>query len=70
VTDRTCDNCAHPDDELVLVRCVYVTPETWDTPSSIVVVEPPEVTPPVVEELPPVVEPPGAKRGSCDSRAK
>jgi hypothetical protein len=42
VTDRTCDNCAHPDDELVLVRRVYVTPETWDTPSSIVVVEPPE----------------------------
>ena len=29
-----CENCAREDDELVLVRRVYVTPESWDTPGS------------------------------------
>lgn len=30
--ERACENCATPDDELVLVHRVYVTPETWDAP--------------------------------------
>ena len=34
MTDRTCQNCARPDDELVLVRRVYVTPERWDSPEA------------------------------------
>jgi len=34
VTDRVCENCAMPDDELVLVRRVYVTPERWDVPET------------------------------------
>src|SRR5262249_36157360 len=34
VTERACENCAFPDEELVLVRRIYVTPETWDTPAS------------------------------------
>ena len=34
VTPRVCENCAYPDEELVLVRRVYVTPETWDTPGT------------------------------------
>jgi hypothetical protein len=40
---RACENCAHEDDELVLVRRVYVTPERWDAPASYEVVEPPEL---------------------------
>ena len=32
--DRVCENCAREDDELVLVRRVYVTPDSWDTPGS------------------------------------
>jgi hypothetical protein len=32
VTERVCENCAMPDEELVLVRRVYVTPESWDRP--------------------------------------
>lgn len=32
-----------PDDELLLVRRVYVTPETWDTPGSERVVDTPEL---------------------------
>jgi hypothetical protein len=28
--ERACENCANPDDELVPVRRVYLTPETWD----------------------------------------
>jgi hypothetical protein len=32
MTERVCENCAMPDEELVLVRRVYVTPETWDNP--------------------------------------
>lgn len=32
--ERACENCAFPDDELVAVHRVYVTPETWDSPGS------------------------------------
>jgi hypothetical protein len=39
MTERTCENCGFPDEELVLVRRVYVTPETWDQPGSEKVVE-------------------------------
>ncbi len=41
--ERACENCATPDDELVLVRRVYVTPERWDTPGSEQVVDMPEL---------------------------
>jgi hypothetical protein len=34
MTDRVCENCAMPDEELVLVRRVYVTPERWDSPEA------------------------------------
>ena len=34
-----CENCAFPDEELVLVRRVYVTPETWDRQASAEVVD-------------------------------
>lgn len=37
--DRVCENCAFPDEELALVRRVYVTPETWDQPASAQVVD-------------------------------
>jgi hypothetical protein len=37
--DRVCENCAGEDDELVLVRRVYVVPEAWDTPGSRTTVE-------------------------------
>ncbi len=30
-----CENCAGDDDDLVAVRRVYVTPESWDTPASV-----------------------------------
>ena len=43
VTERACENCAFPDEELVLVRRVYVTPETWDRPASQQVVDEPEL---------------------------
>ena len=39
MTERACENCAFPDEELALVRRVYVTPETWDTPASQQVVD-------------------------------
>lgn len=32
--DRACENCAVADDELVRIRRVYITPETWDAPGS------------------------------------
>jgi hypothetical protein len=32
--ERSCENCGNPDDELVPVRRMYVTPESWDTPGS------------------------------------
>jgi hypothetical protein len=34
VTERVCENCARPDEELVLVRRVYVTPQRWDHPEA------------------------------------
>jgi hypothetical protein len=37
--ERVCENCAFPDEELALVRRMYVTPETWDQPASTQVVE-------------------------------
>ena len=43
MTERACENCAVVDDELVLVRRVYVTPEEWDRPASYRVVDPPEL---------------------------
>lgn len=39
MTQRVCENCAFPDEELALVRRVYVTPERWDAPGSREVVE-------------------------------
>ena len=30
MSERACENCGFVDDELVLVRRVYVVPETWD----------------------------------------
>ena len=41
--DRVCENCAGEDDELVLVRRLYVVPESWDTPGSVTRVEEPEL---------------------------
>lgn len=38
MAERACENCGFEDDELVLVRRVYVVPETWDQPSSETVV--------------------------------
>jgi hypothetical protein len=32
--ERVCENCAREDDDLVTVRRVYVTPDTWETPGS------------------------------------
>ena len=32
MAERVCENCGFPDDELILVRRVYVVPETWDQP--------------------------------------
>jgi hypothetical protein len=43
VTERVCENCAIEDDELVLVRRVYVVPESWDDPGSRIVVQEPEL---------------------------
>jgi hypothetical protein len=43
MTERACENCGIPDDELVLVRRVYVVPPSWDNPGSHTVVEPPEL---------------------------
>jgi hypothetical protein len=43
VTERACDNCGIEDDELVLVRRVYVVPASWDTPGSETVLEDPEL---------------------------
>jgi hypothetical protein len=43
MTERVCENCALPDDELLLVRRVYVVPETWDSPGSETVVPEPEL---------------------------
>jgi hypothetical protein len=43
VTDRVCENCAMPDEELVMVRRVYVVPPSWDTPGSQTVIAEPEL---------------------------
>ena len=43
MTERACENCGIPDDELLLVRRIYLVPETWDTPASKTVVEDPEL---------------------------
>jgi hypothetical protein len=43
MTERACENCGFVDDELVLVRRVYVVPESWDRPASETVVEEPEL---------------------------
>jgi hypothetical protein len=37
--ERVCENCAREDDDLVLVRRLYVVPESWDTPGSTTRVE-------------------------------
>ncbi len=38
MSERACENCGFEDDELVLVRRVYVVPETWDQAASETVV--------------------------------
>lgn len=43
MTGRVCESCGRDDDELLLVRRVYVVPEEWDRPASHRVVEPPEL---------------------------
>jgi hypothetical protein len=43
VSERACENCGVEDDELVLVRRVYVVPASWDTPGSETVLEEPEL---------------------------
>jgi hypothetical protein len=43
MTDRVCENCAMADEELVLVRRVYVVPAAWDSPGSETVVPEPEL---------------------------
>jgi hypothetical protein len=41
--DGVCENCAASEDELTLVRRVYVVPESWDTPGSSTTLEDPEL---------------------------
>ena len=43
VTERVCENCGFVDEELVLVRRVYVVPESWDQAASQTVVPEPEL---------------------------
>lgn len=43
MTLRVCENCGIEDDELLLVRRVYVTPERWDQPGGVDVVPEPEL---------------------------
>jgi hypothetical protein len=43
MTERACENCGFEDDDLLLVRRVYVVPETWDQPGSQTVVPEPEL---------------------------
>jgi len=40
--ETVCENCGHPDVELVLVRRVYLVPPAWDTPGREIVVAQPE----------------------------
>ena len=37
--ERVCENCAYPDEDLALVRRVYVTPETWEAPGAVQVLD-------------------------------
>jgi hypothetical protein len=34
IGERVCESCGREDDDLVAVRRIYVTPESWDTPGS------------------------------------
>ncbi|HEX5614532.1 MAG TPA: hypothetical protein VFZ83_05210 [Acidimicrobiia bacterium] len=43
MTERVCENCGFDDEDLVLVRRVYVVPESWDQPPKREVVDPPEL---------------------------
>jgi hypothetical protein len=43
MSDRACENCGFPDEELVLVRRIYVVPEDWDAPPGKTVVPEPEL---------------------------
>jgi hypothetical protein len=43
VTERVCENCGMGDDELALVRRVYLVPPSWDTPASQTVIAEPEL---------------------------
>jgi hypothetical protein len=43
VTERVCENCGIPDDELLTVRRFYVVPPSWDTPGSQTVIAEPEL---------------------------
>ena len=43
MTERVCENCGFPDEELALVRRVYAVPETWDREASALVVPEPEL---------------------------
>jgi hypothetical protein len=43
VVAHACENCGIPDEELVLVRRVYVVPPSWDTPGSQTVIAEPEL---------------------------
>jgi hypothetical protein len=36
---RRCESCGREDEEVVSVRRVYVTPETWDTEGKVDVVD-------------------------------
>lgn len=31
----TCESCGRDEDDLLLVRRLYVTPEAWDTPAKV-----------------------------------
>ncbi len=43
MSERVCENCGFADDELVLVRRVYVVPESWDAEASESVLPDPEL---------------------------
>jgi hypothetical protein len=40
---HACENCGIPDEELVLVRRIYLVPPSWDTPGSQTVIAEPEL---------------------------
>ncbi len=39
MSERVCENCTFPDEELALVHRVYVTPEDWDAKAEIRVID-------------------------------